>query len=75
MTEPAFTIALLSCTVLLGEFVLWRLFRQRVDPIIFPSEQDTSQLGFFSIARMRSIAAIHTATLVAWTIVSILWLS
>lgn len=74
MTEPVFTIALLACTVLLGEFVLWRLFRQRVDPIIFPSETDTSQFGFFSIGRMRLIAVIHTVLLVAWIVISMLWL-
>lgn len=74
MTELTLTIVLLACTALLGEFVLWRLFRRRVDPVIFPSEHDTSQIGFFRLGRMRVVAVAHAVALVAWIVVSILWL-
>ncbi len=74
MTELVLTLAPLACTALLGEFVLWRLFRRRVDPVIFPADQDTSQLGFFRLGRMRLVAVLHAVILVAWIVLSVLWL-
>lgn len=74
MTEFTLTIVLLLCTALLGELVLWRMFRRRVDPVIYPADRDASQVGFFRLGRMRAVAFLHAIILCAWIILSILWL-
>lgn len=74
MTELTLTIVLLLCTALVGEALLWRLFRRRVDPVIFPADQDASQLGFFRLGRMRVVALAHTIILCVWMLLSVLWL-
>lgn len=74
MTELTLTIVLLLCTALVGEAILWRLFRRRVDPVIFPADQDASQLGFFRLGRMRVVALAHTIALCVWMVLSVLWL-
>lgn len=74
MTALFQTIVLLLCALVVGEFALWRMFWRRVDPVVFPSSSDESQVGFFSPWRMRFLALAHTAAVGAWLVVSILWL-
>lgn len=74
MTPLLLTIVLLLATLVVGEFSLWRMFRRRVDPVIFPSDTDQSSIGFFRPGRMRLVAIAHTVAMGAWLVVSILWL-
>lgn len=68
------TIASLVGFVLVSELFLWKLFRRHVDPVVFPSETDTSQIGFFSVGRLRIVALIHTIVLCVWIIFSVWYL-
>lgn len=74
MTPFVLTIVFLVGTVLIVEFALWRMFRRRIDPLVFPAEADASQVGFFSTNRMRAVAIVHTLVLAAWTVFTIFWL-
>lgn|GEM_PF-5066816 len=74
MTPLFLSLCLLLGTLLIGEGILWRMFRRRVDPIIFPSERNTSETGPFRPWRMRAFAVSHTVSLGAWTLLSVLWL-
>ncbi len=72
----AFLTAIVSLIVIIvvGETILWRLFRRRIDPVTFPHERDRSQVGFFRIGRMRIVAALHAIILSAWIAFSLTWL-
>lgn len=74
MKEQFLTLALLVSTIVLGEIVLWKTFRRRVDPVIYPTEHDASQVGFFRLGRMRVIAVMHTVALTGWIVFSFVWL-
>jgi hypothetical protein len=74
MTPLFLTLLLLLAMLLVGEFVLWRMFRRRVDPVLFPSDQDQSSIGFFRPGRMRFVAICHTVALGACVLLSVLWL-
>lgn len=74
MTPLILTLVVLVLLVLIGELVLWRLFRRHADPVNFPHESDHSQVGFFRMGRMRALAIIHTVILGGWIIFSVLWL-
>lgn len=74
MTHLILSIVSLLCALVLGEILLWRLFRRRIDPVIFPSDSDASQLRFFHLGRVRFIALCHTIVLGAWLFLSVAWL-
>ena len=74
MTPLLLTIAFLLATLVVGEFTLWRMFRRRVDPVIFPSDRDQSQVGFFRPGRVRFVALCHTLAIGGWITLSLLWL-
>lgn len=74
MTPLALTIVLLVGSLVVGEFSLWRMFRRRVDPVIFPSDKDQSQIGFFRPGRMRLVALCHAGAVGAVVVLSVLWL-
>ncbi|UPA22585.1 hypothetical protein K8942_06085 [Candidatus Peribacteria bacterium] len=69
------TLAAAIAVTLLSEGVLWWIFRQKLTPLVFPHELDTSYFRFFSMRRLRIAAALHTlmvATCIAICI-SLLW--
>ncbi len=74
MTMLIFAILTTVCVLLFGEILLWRLFRRRIDPMIFPPESDASALGFFHLGRLRLLALVHTAALGTTLVLSLLWL-
>jgi hypothetical protein len=74
MTPFILTLTLLIATLGVGEFMLWRMFRRRVDPVIFPVEQDASSVAFFRPGRMKLLALMHTLTLGAALVIPVLWL-
>ena len=74
MTPLLLTIVCLLATLVVGEFSLWRMFRRRVDPVIFPSDRDQSQVGFFRPGRVRLVALCHTLAIGGWIVLSLLWL-
>jgi hypothetical protein len=59
MTFPLIPLAILWMVTLVGEMVLWNLFRKRVGPMLFPHEVDTSFMRFFSLPRLRIVAIAH----------------
>lgn len=74
MTSLVLTLLGMVIGTLVGESLLWRMFRRRVDPLVFPSESDESQVGFFGLGRMRAVAVVHALALGAWLVLSVLWL-
>jgi hypothetical protein len=74
MTPLLMTIGLPTVTLFIGEVCLWRMFRRRIDPMIFPVEHDVSQLGLFRPNRMRAFAIVHTIILSTWIVCSVLFL-
>lgn len=74
MTTPLLVILITVGILLLGEVLLWRLFRRRIDPMIFPPESDASQLRFFHLGRLRLLALVHAAALGTTLVLSLLWL-
>lgn len=74
MPMPLSIVIGIACVLLGWEILLWRLFRRRIDPMIFPAESDASQLRFFDLGRMRFIAACHTVALGAAVLLPLLWL-
>ncbi len=43
----------------LCEGILWMIFRQKLSPLVFPHELDTSYFRFFSLRRLRITALAH----------------
>jgi hypothetical protein len=74
MTPLLFTLALLVTTLVATEFMLWRMFRRRVDPVIFPAEQDASSVAFFRPGRMKLLTLAHSVALGAAVVIPVLWL-
>ncbi len=74
MTTYLIAVISLILFILLGETILWRLFRRRIDPVTFPHERDRSQVGFFRIGRMRLFTMFHALALCVWTVFSLSWL-
>lgn len=74
MTPPFLVIILLVGALLVGELILWRMFRRRVDPVIFPTDHDQSSIGFFRPGRMRFVALCHTIALGVAIVLAVLWL-
>ena len=62
----SFLIPLLVGTfgILLWEWVTWILFRRKLAGLHFPREADASAARFFSVARIRLCAAVHTGFLI-----------
>ena len=58
-----------------AELLLWIVFRRKVSNITFPHHVDESYFRFFSIMRIRIIAILHTAFLLAFIILTaiLLW--
>ncbi len=75
MTNLWFALAGTLSFLLIGEFILWRLFHRRVEPLCFPPDRDASEIGFFRMGRLRLIAIIHTIVMGVWVAASlfILW--
>lgn len=65
MDAPIVLLVLLESAIVLGEGVLWILFRRNMIALSFPHEADASSLRFFTFNRIRLIAALHTAALMA----------
>lgn len=56
-------IIVIACCVLatfVCELVLWTMFFKKMKPISFPHELDTSYFRFFSLARLRISAIVHS---------------
>lgn len=60
--------------ILLAEWTLWRLFRQRIAGLLFPRDVDTSSMRFFSLVRLRLCAIIHGLFLALVLFLSFLFL-
>ncbi len=58
--------------VLFSEFVLWRLFRRRVNGFLFSREIDISHFRFFTLLRLRLCAVLHAVLLLVILLCS-LW--
>lgn len=56
-------------SVVFAEWLMWNLFRKKIEGIHFPHTADTSQWKFFSVRRIRMCAYIHTAFLIASIII------
>ena len=61
--------------ILIGEVVLWILFRRKVAGLVFPHEYDASFFRFFTLPRLGLLAFMHTATLISLFVffLTILW--
>ncbi len=72
---PFITFATLALGVIAVEAMLWYAFRAKATPISFPHDTDASSLRFFTLARLRLFALMHTVFLVAGTLTLffILW--
>jgi len=70
---------IIACTIvgaaiMFIEIIIWILFRRKIEGVCFPNETDHSHFGFFSIARLRIIAILHTIVLLAVLIISAIYL-
>lgn len=54
----------LSIVVLVLEYFFWRLFRSKIEGLLFPHETDHSALSFFTLLRLRICVLSHTVFLV-----------
>jgi hypothetical protein len=60
--------------ILSSETFLWTLFRRKTVGIRFPHELDTSFFRFFTLARVRMVALLHTLFLFTVVVFSLLFL-
>ena len=51
--------------IVIVEWMLWRLFKTKIEGMIFPHETDQSSLSFFTLGRLRACAFVHTCFLLA----------
>lgn len=59
--DPLLTVIISAAAVtVLCEVILWEIFRRKIAPLSFPHELDTSYFRFFSTARLRLVAVVHT---------------
>lgn len=72
MDPSSFFLLLLEGIIVMGEGMVWMLFRRNMMPVSFPHESDTSSLRFFTFTRLRLLAILHTIFLLA--IVAIIFL-
>jgi hypothetical protein len=60
--------------IIVGEWLLWGLFKTRVRSLQFPHETDQSDLHFFTIARLRICALLHALLLLGIATITFLFL-
>jgi len=60
MSSLVIIIVICILATVVCEVVLWSLFHQKMTPLSFPHELDTSYFRFFSLARIRMVAIVHT---------------
>lgn len=71
--QPSILLIIGTSAVILGvEYLLWRLFRNKVDGLKFPHEADHSSLSFFTLWRLRMCAIVHTVFLLVCSVFAIL---
>lgn len=57
---PSLVIILIGCAVIAFlEWLAWHIFEQKIAGLLFPRASDASLLRFFSLPRMRAVAASH----------------
>lgn len=64
---PYIVVAIGISVIILGiEWLLWRLFSQRIDGLVLPRSSDSSALHFFTMHRVAACAFIHTVVLLVF---------
>lgn len=56
----------LSIAIVAVEYLLWSIFRKRIEGLVLPRSSDSSALHFFSIGRVGFCALFHTIVLLVF---------
>jgi hypothetical protein len=58
------TLLVSGALIAVAEFLFWRLFRRKIEGLLFPHELDASIFHFFTLPRMKLVAVAHTLFLI-----------
>lgn len=68
MALPAVILATVLA-ILVVELTVWKLFHRKIGGLVFPKETDCSSFRCFTLSNLRVLAFLHTAALLAVTVI------
>jgi hypothetical protein len=58
------TMLIFAVAILLFALATWMLFMRKLAGLVFPAAADGSSLPFFTVQKLRIIAALHALTMI-----------